>query len=224
MKNKVIDLINIDRTGMHDIQRIAIDDNLNVDITYASETKEMYNTTITTDKQFSYSAVDDAVVLDLVGQLVNYIRKKQATHIPENTSCPPGCAACCQDYRPAVTREDMLRIANRFALTLDQVVKQFVNTKEAFDGSSIGWLKKQGPEDDASCVFLQGKKSGEYRCGIYTDRPECCSKFTAIGCGDVDADLWNRMASTVKSAETKMGTYVPYGANNLPTIISEPGE
>ena len=53
----------------------------------------------------------------------------------------------------------------------------------------MGYLAKITDDVADQCVFLKGRASGSYYCGIYSARPHDCGAFSPIGCEDVDEDL-----------------------------------
>ena len=53
----------------------------------------------------------------------------------------------------------------------------------------VGYLRKITDDIASQCVFLKGKESGTYYCGIYEGRPHDCRAFTPIGCDNVDDTL-----------------------------------
>jgi len=73
-------------------------------------------------------------------------------------------------------------------------MREYVNERPSADGFTVGWLKKVSDDLADNCVFLKGKESGHYYCGIYQARPFDCGDFTPIGCEDVDEDLDHRGA------------------------------
>ena len=135
---------------------------------------------------------------DTASARVIELARKHLYDLPENLSCPPGCAECCSGYEPFVSREDVQRIAERFGWTYDEVMAEYVVARESADDFSVGWLRKVTATGDYSttttdkCVFLMGPRSGKYYCGIYEHRPHDCGAFTPIGCEDVDWSLPRR--------------------------------
>ena len=165
-------------------------------------TERKYNANQVTRKEWVYKYNDDPEFVAAVKQVVDLARK-HLYDLPENVACPPGCAECCSGYEPFVNRDDVQRIADRFEMTYDAVMEQYVVARESADGFAVGWLRKVDDDgaysDDAQhkCVFLMGSRSGRYYCGIYESRPHDCRAFTPVGCEDVDTDAaaWRRVQS-----------------------------
>jgi Fe-S-cluster containining protein len=117
------------------------------------------------------------------------LSRKHLYELPENVTCPPGCAECCSGYEPFVNRADVQRIADHLGLTYDEVMAEFVVARESADGYVVGWLRKVTDDVTNKCKFLMGSRSGKYYCGIYEARPYDCRDFTPVGCQDVDTSL-----------------------------------
>jgi Fe-S-cluster containining protein len=71
----------------------------------------------------------------------------------------------------------------------EEVMRHYVVPRESADGFVVGYLRKTTDDIASQCVFLKGKESGSFYCGIYEARPHDCNAFTPIGCDDVDTEL-----------------------------------
>lgn len=186
-------LANLDLEPMKNVQSIEIDEE-HVTIKYNTQTQRRYNANEITHREWVYKYNDDQEFVDALRRVIELARKHQYD-LPENVSCPPGCAECCSGYEPFVNRDDVQRIADHLKMTYDEVMDEYVVKRESADGYNVGWLRKVDEEGERSedavhkCVFLMGNKSGRYYCGIYEARPHDCDAFTPIGCEDVDWKL-----------------------------------
>ncbi len=186
-------LSELDLTPMTNVQSIEIDEE-HVTVHYNTVTERKYNANEVTRKEWVYKYNDDTEFVAAVRQVIELARKHQYD-LPENVTCPPGCAECCSGYEPFVNRADVQRIADHFKMSYDEVMEQYVVARESADGYAVGWLRKVDADgaysDDAEhkCVFLMGSRSGRYYCGIYEARPHDCRAFTPVGCDDVDWSL-----------------------------------
>jgi len=179
-----------DTEPMEHVTSIDIDEE-HITITYNERQTFNYNTTETTNKEWSYKYNDDPEFVRALATVIDLARK-HLKDLPENLACPPGCAECCKAYEPYVNKADVQRIADHLGMKYDDVVREYVNKRESADGFIVGWLKKDGDEITDKCVFLKGDRSGRYYCGIYDGRPHDCRQFTPIGCDDVDAALTHK--------------------------------
>ncbi|HEX8805469.1 MAG TPA: YkgJ family cysteine cluster protein, partial [Candidatus Aquilonibacter sp.] len=126
-----------------------------------------------------------------IGKVIELARK-HLKDLPENITCPPGCAECCSGYEPFVSHADVERIAKHLDMTYSQVMDEYIEKRPSADGYTVGWVRKVSDDLADKCVFLKGSKSGRYYCGIYPARPHDCADFTPIGCEDVDESLSHR--------------------------------
>ena len=177
----------LDTEPMEHVTSIDIDEE-HITITYNEKQTYNYNTTETTNKEWTYKYNDDPEFVRAVGHVIELARK-HVKDLPSNVACPPGCAECCKTYEPYVNKNDVQRIADHLGMTYDQVLREYVNQRVSADGFVVGWLKKVGEDITDKCVFLKGNGSGHYYCGIYEGRPHDCRQFTPIGCDDVDTSL-----------------------------------
>ncbi|HEX3469128.1 MAG TPA: YkgJ family cysteine cluster protein [Candidatus Elarobacter sp.] len=186
-------LTSLDLGEMTHVQSIEIDEE-HITVKYNTKTVRKYNANEVTHKEWVYKYNEDADFVAAVRTVIEQSRK-HLYDLPDNLSCPPGCAECCSGYEPFVSRADVQRIADRFGMTYDEAMKEYVVARDSADGYVVGWLRKVdddgGYSQDAKhkCVFLMGSRSGRYYCGIYDSRPSDCAEFTPIGCDDVDEDL-----------------------------------
>jgi len=186
-------LSELDLEPMTSVQTIELDEE-HITIKYNTQTKRRYNGNEITHKEWVYKYNDDPEFVAAVRKVVE-LSRKHLYDLPENVSCPPGCAECCSGYEPFVNRADVQRMADHFGMSYDEVMERYVVPRDSFDGYDVGWLRKVdeegAPSEDAAhkCVFLMGSRSGRYYCGIYEARPSDCREFTPIGCQDVDATL-----------------------------------
>jgi Fe-S-cluster containining protein len=177
----------MDLQPMEHVNNIEIDEE-HITIKYNEAVDRRYNTNAHTYREWSYKYNDDPEMVAAIAKVVA-LSRKHLYDMPENASCPPGCAECCKTYEPFVSGADVERIAQHLGLTYAQVMREYVNERPSADGFVVGWLKKKGDEITDECVFLKGGRSGKYYCGIYEGRPYDCRDFTAIGCQDVDTSL-----------------------------------
>ena len=186
-------LSGLDLDAMTSVQQIEIDEE-HVTVQYNKTTKRSYNANEITHKEWVYKYNDDPEFVEAIRRVIE-LSRKHLYDLPENVSCPPGCAECCSGYEPFVNRDDVQRIADHLGMTYDEVMDEYVVKRESADGFTVGWLRKvdakgERSEDSAhKCVFLMGPRSGKYYCGIYEARPADCAAFTPIGCEDVDWSL-----------------------------------
>ena len=186
-------LTELDLEPMSNVQSIEIDEE-HITLHYNTATERRYNANQVTRKEWIYKYNDDQEFVEAVRRVID-LSRKHLYDLPENVSCPPGCAECCSGYEPFVNRDDVQRIANHLKMSYDEVVEQYVVKRESADGYVVGWLRKVdddgGYSDNAEhkCVFLMGSRSGRYYCGIYEARPHDCRAFTPVGCEDVDWSL-----------------------------------
>ena len=186
-------LTELDLDPMTNVQSIEIDEE-HVTVHYNGKTERKYNANEITKKEWVYKYNDDPEFVEAVRRVIE-LSRKHLYDLPENVSCPPGCAECCSGYEPFVSRTDVQRIADHFGWTYDEVMAEYVVPRESADGFVVGWLKKVDDEGSLSdnaehkCVFLKGSRSGKYYCGIYEARPHDCRAFTPVGCQDVDWSL-----------------------------------
>lgn len=172
---------------MEHVQEIEIDEE-HVTITYNETIAFRYNANEVTHKEWSYKYNEDPEFVKAVASVIDLARK-HLRDLPDNVACPPGCAECCSGYEPFVSRTDVQRIADHFAIPYDQAFKSYVVPRNSADGFVVGYLRKVSEDASDQCVFLKGNASGRHFCGIYEARPHDCRVFTPIGCDDVDKSL-----------------------------------
>ena len=183
----------LDLDPMTNVQSIEIDEE-HITVQYNKATKRRYNANEITHKEWVYKYNDDAEFVEAVRRVIE-LSRKHMYDLPENLSCPPGCAECCSGYEPFVNRGDVQRIADHLGMTYDEAMAEYVVPRESADGFVVGWLRKvdeqgaRSEEAEHKCVFLMGSRSGRYYCGIYEARPSDCREFTPVGCEDVDWSL-----------------------------------
>jgi Fe-S-cluster containining protein len=177
----------LDARPMEHVNEIEITEE-HITIKYNEETTRYYNANEIVHREWVYKYNDDPEFVKAIVAVINLARK-HLKDMPENISCPPGCAECCSGYEPFVSYADVQRIADHLGMTFDQVMKDYVVERPSADGFHAGWLRKIGDDIADQCVFLMGSKSGRHYCGIYEGRPHDCRDFTPIGCEDVDASL-----------------------------------
>jgi Fe-S-cluster containining protein len=180
----------LDLEPMQHVQRIEIDEE-HITITYNQKIARSYNTNTYSHKEWEYKYNDDPEFVRAIGQVIALARK-HLRDLPDNVACPPGCAECCSGYEPFVNRGDVQRIADHLGLSFEEVLRDYVVQRESADGYVVGYLRKVTDDIASKCVFLKGRRSGEYYCGIYAARPDDCRDFTPIGCSDVDDSLPRR--------------------------------
>jgi Fe-S-cluster containining protein len=178
----------LDLEPLRQFNSIEIDEE-HVTITFNEKTTRKYNFNETTSKEWTYKYNDDPEFVNAIKRLVDLARE-HLRDLPDNVSCPPGCAGCCMAYEPFVSESDVQRIAQHLGLSYKETMKRYVNARPSPDDHAVGWLKKVDNGDiNSACVFLMGSKSGHYYCGIYPARPHDCADFSPIGCDDVDTTL-----------------------------------
>jgi Fe-S-cluster containining protein len=181
------DIALLDIEPMEHVQSIEIDEE-HVTIIYNERKTHRYNTDEITHKEWTYKYNEDPEFVQAVAAVISLARKNLRV-LPENLACPPGCAQCCSGYEPFVSKADVQRIADHLGLTYKQTLDEYVVRRESADGFVVGYLRKITDDVASQCVFLKGKDSGHYYCGIYKARPHDCEAFTPIGCEDVDDTL-----------------------------------
>jgi Fe-S-cluster containining protein len=177
----------MDLAPMEHVEEIEITEE-HITITYNKKTTHRYNANEITHREWSYKYNGDPEFVNAIKAVIELARK-HLRDLPDNLACPPGCAECCSGYEPFVTRADVQRIANRFGITYQEALDEYVVKRDSADGYVVGYLKKVTDDISSQCVFLKGSGSGRYYCGIYDSRPHDCGAFTPIGCEDVDASL-----------------------------------
>jgi len=180
-----VDLMDLEQ--LRNIHEIEITEE-HITITYNQKTAVHYNTSTITNKEWSYKYNDDPEFVKAIGAVIDLARQ-HLRDLPENVTCPPGCAECCSGYEPFVSREDVQRIADHLGLTYRQTLDEYIVQRDSADGYVVGYLRKITDDVADQCVFLKGRESGSHYCGIYSARPHDCGAFTPIGCEDVDEDL-----------------------------------
>jgi Fe-S-cluster containining protein len=177
----------LDLEPMSHVKEIEITDE-HITIQYNETVKRRYNANEITHREWVYKYNDDPDMVAAIARVIE-LSRKHLYDLPENISCPPGCAECCSGYEPFVNRADVQRIADHLGLTYDEVMRDYVVARESADGYVVGWLRKVSDDVTDKCVFLKGPRSGKYYCGIYEARPYDCRDFTPVGCQDVDTNL-----------------------------------
>ncbi len=172
---------------MEHVTKIEIDEE-HVTIEYNEKTTRFYNVNEITKNEWIYKYNDDPEFVAAVAGVIDLARR-HLKDVPENITCPPGCAECCSGYEPFVSRADVERIADHLGISYGQALRQYVVPRKSADGYYVGWLRKIGDDVADQCIFLMGDRSGRYYCGIYPARPNDCREFTPIGCHDVDTTL-----------------------------------
>jgi Fe-S-cluster containining protein len=185
----------LDLEPMVNVQNIDIDEE-HITIKYNEKIERKYNANAHSHREWVFKYNDDPEMVAAIGAVIALARE-HLYDLPENVACPPGCAECCSGYEPFVNRDDVQRIADRFGITYEQTMKEYVVARESADGFNVGWLRKVSDDISDKCVFLKGPRSGKYYCGIYDSRPHDCGAFTPIGCDDVDTSLSRRGAYVV---------------------------
>jgi Fe-S-cluster containining protein len=180
-------LADLDLEPMKSVASIEIDEE-HITIQYNKTTTRHYNSNVTSQKEWVYKYNDDAEFTEAIRRVIE-LSRKHLYDMPENATCPPGCAECCSGYEPFVSTADVQRIADHLKMTYDDVMRDYVVPRPSADNSYVGWLRKVSDDLADKCVFLMGSRSGRYYCGIYAARPHDCGAFTPIGCDDVDTSL-----------------------------------
>ncbi len=180
----------LDTRPMEKVQKIEIDEE-HVTITYNETTTHYYNVNEITAREWVYKYNDDPEFVRTVAAVIDLARK-HLKDLPDNITCPAGCAECCAGYEPFVSRADVQRIADHLRLPYREVMERYIDDRPSADGFYVGWIRKVSDDLADNCVFLKGSGSGHYYCGIYPARPEDCRDFTPIGCSDVDESLSHR--------------------------------
>jgi hypothetical protein len=132
----------MDLQPMEHVNNIEIDEE-HITIKYNEAVDRRYNTNAHTYREWSYKYNDDPEMVAAIAKVVA-LSRKHLYDMPENASCPPGCAECCKTYEPFVSGADVERIAQHLGLTYAQVMREYVNERPSADGFVVGWLKKKG--------------------------------------------------------------------------------
>jgi Fe-S-cluster containining protein len=177
----------LDLAPMEHVNSIEIDEE-HITIVYNQKKTHRYNADEITHREWTYKYNQDPEFVRAIRAVIELARK-HSRDLPDNVACPPGCAECCSGYEPFVSASDVQRIADHLKLGYEQTLRDYVVRRESADGFHVGYLRKVTDELASQCVFLKGKESGRYYCGIYSARPHDCDAFTPIGCGDVDTSL-----------------------------------
>jgi len=197
----------LDLTPMEHVTEIEIDEE-HVTIVYDEKTTHRYNSKETSRREWTYKYNDDPEFVRAVAAVIELARKHLRT-LPENLACPPGCASCCSGYEPFVSKADVQRIADHFGISYEKALADYVVRRRSADDYYVGYLRKVDDDIASKCVFLRGKGSGHYYCGIYESRPFDCGAFTPIGCDDVDTNLEHDRTFAPGS---------PFGPKHPPTL------
>jgi Fe-S-cluster containining protein len=192
---------------MEHVTEIEIDEE-HVTIVYDEKTTHRYNSKETSRREWTYKYNDDPEFVRAVAAVIELARKHLRT-LPENLACPPGCASCCSGYEPFVSKADVQRIADHFGISYEKALADYVVRRRSADDYYVGYLRKVDDDIASKCVFLRGKGSGHYYCGIYESRPFDCGAFTPIGCDDVDTNLEHDRTFAPGS---------PFGPKHPPTL------
>jgi Fe-S-cluster containining protein len=159
-----------------------------ITVRYNEEIAYGYNANAVSYREWEYKYNDDPEFVAAIAKVIE-LSRKHLHDLPENLSCPPGCAQCCSGYEPFVSEPDVRRIAEHLGLTFRDTLDMYVVERVSADGYNLGYLRKVSDDVADKCVFLKGRESGEHYCGIYSARPRDCRAFTPIGCADVDDTL-----------------------------------
>ncbi len=185
----------LDTRPMEHVKEIEITEE-HITVTYNETTTRHYNANEVTHREWVYKYNDDPEFVRAIAKVIELARK-HLKDIPDNLTCPPGCAECCSGYEPFVSRADVQRIADHLGMTYQEAMDEYIVKRPSADGYHVGWVRKVTEDLADNCVFLMGSKSGHYYCGIYEARPHDCGDFTPIGCEDVDAELSHKRAFKV---------------------------
>ena len=181
------DIALLDVEPMEQVQSMEIDEE-HITIVYNQRKTHHYNADTISHKEWTYKYNDDPEFVRAIAAVIE-LSRRHLRDLPANVACPPGCAECCSGYEPFISKADVQRIADHLGLTYERVLRDYVVQRASADGFSVGYLRKVEDDISAQCVFLKGKDSGHYYCGIYPARPHDCDAFTPIGCSDVDTTL-----------------------------------
>jgi Fe-S-cluster containining protein len=198
-----IDLMDLE--PMTQVSQIEIDEE-HVTITYNEKISHRYNAKEINHRQWIYKYNVDPEFVAAVKTVIDLARKHLRA-LPDNLACPPGCAECCSGYEPFVSVADVQQIADHFAISYEKALEDYVVQRPSADGFYVGYLRKIDDDVASKCIFLKGRGSGSYYCGIYKARPFDCGAFTPIGCDDVDAEL---------SHDSKFKPGSPFGPKTRP--------
>jgi hypothetical protein len=177
----------LDVRPIEHVNKIEIDEE-HITIEFDEKTDRYYNANEITKREWVYKYNDDPEFVKAIAKVIDLARKNFKV-MPENITCPPGCAECCSGYEPFVSKADVQRLADHLKMSYRDVVKEYVVERPSADGYHVGWLRKVTDDLADKCVFLKGSGSGHYYCGVYEGRPHDCGEFTPIGCDDVDEEL-----------------------------------
>lgn len=177
----------LDTRPIERVKKIEIDEE-HITITYNQHIEHYYNTNEVTQREWEYKYNDDAEMVAAIARVIDLARKHHRD-MPENVSCPPGCAECCSGYEPFVSREDVERMARFLQLPAKEVLDRYIVKRKSADGYHLGWVRKVTDDVADKCVFLKQARPGRYYCGIYEARPGDCRDFTPIGCQDVNENI-----------------------------------
>ena len=177
----------LDARPIEHVSKIEITEEF-ITIEFTEVTTRYYNANEITKREWEYKYNDDPELVAAIAKVID-LSRKHLTVLPENVSCPPGCAECCSGYEPFVSTGDLTRMAEHLGMSERDVMKEYIVERPSADGYHVGWVRKVTDDVNDKCVFLMGSRSGRYYCGIYNARPGDCRDFSPIGCQDVDEDL-----------------------------------
>ena len=197
----------MDLEPLQQVNQIEFDEE-HVTVTYNEKITHRYNSKEISHRQWTYKYNTDPEFVAAVKTVIDLARRHLRA-LPENVACPPGCAQCCSGYEPFVSHADVQRIADHFEITYEQALKDYVVRRDSADGFYVGYLRKVDDDVASKCIFLRGRGSGHYYCGIYASRPHDCGAFTPIGCDDVDTNLKH---------DAKFAPGSPFGPKHRPEL------
>lgn len=182
----------LDARPIEHVKKIEIDEE-HVTVTYNQTITRYYNSNEIVQREWEYKYNDDPEFVAAIARVIDLARKHHKD-MPENISCPPGCAECCSGYEPFVSREDVDRLAKFLNMSPREVLDEYIVKRKSADGYHLGWVRKVTDDLSDQCVFLKESRPGRYYCGVYEARPGDCRDFSPIGCEDVNSDLPRKTA------------------------------
>lgn len=101
---------------------------------------------------------------DLSDEELDSLVFKIADEVSISVDCI-SCGRCCKELMPMFSQKDQQQLANRLAITVEQLRQKYLEYDNSTDES--GWRMRESP-----CLFQKDNK-----CTVYDDRPENCRDY-----------------------------------------------
>ena len=151
----------LDVRPIEHVNKIEIDEE-HITIEFDEKTDRYYNANEVTKREWVYKYNEDPEFVKAIAKVIDLARKNFKV-LPENITCPPGCAECCSGYEPFVTKADVQKLADHLKMSYAAVMKEYIVERVSADGYHVvAWVT----DDLADKVFPKGSGSGHYYCGV----------------------------------------------------------